>query len=216
MKTIIKIFVCNPFMVNNYVLRNEKNEALLIDAGYSNNEEWSILHNYIIQEKLDIKACLITHPHIDHIWGINEFYNKYAKDIMMSPEGYQLYQNINDLADQLGMDKIDILDKSKIKFISEGEIKIGDFCIIVLETPGHSDGSLCFYLPEDNIILSGDLLFYESVGRTDFITGDWNKLVDSVKNKLYKLPDDTKIYPGHGDPTTIGHEKKNNPFVSEL
>ncbi|HPX46347.1 MAG TPA: MBL fold metallo-hydrolase [Bacteroidales bacterium] len=209
----LKVFVCNPFMVNNYIISNDTNDALLIDAGYYSHEEWEALQNYLSMEHLNVKACLITHPHIDHAIGISNFYQKYNIEIMMSEAGYHLYESIVDIADQFGMDQVDILTKDKIKFINEGNIKIGDFDILVYETPGHADGSLCYYFSDEKIIFTGDVLFYESVGRTDFITGDWDALVNSIKNKLYKLPDEVKVYPGHGNPTSIGHEKSNNPFV---
>ncbi|HQC60301.1 MAG TPA: MBL fold metallo-hydrolase [Bacteroidales bacterium] len=209
----LKVFVCNPFMVNNYIISNDTNDALLIDAGYYSHEEWEALQNYLSMEHLNVKACLITHPHIDHAIGISNFYQKYNIEIMMSDAGYHLYESIVDIADQFGMDQVDILTKDKIKFINEGNIKIGDFDILVYETPGHADGSLCYYFSDEKIIFTGDVLFYESVGRTDFITGDWDALVNSIKNKLYKLPDEVKVYPGHGNPTSIGHEKSNNPFV---
>jgi len=209
----LKVFVCNPFMVNNYIISNDTNDALLIDAGYYSHEEWEALQNYLSMEHLNVKACLITHPHIDHAIGISNFYQKYNIEIMMSDAGYHLYESIVDIADQFGMDQVDILTKDKIKFINEGNIKIGDFDILVYETPGHADGSLCYYFSDEKIIFTGDVLFYESVGRTDFITGDWDALVNSIKNKLYKLPDEVKVYPGHGNPTSIGHEKSNNPFI---
>lgn len=209
----LKLFVCNPFTVNNYIISNDNNEALLIDAGYYSNEEWETLQNYLTLEHLNVKACLITHPHIDHVIGISALYQKYNIEILMSEAGYHLYDSIVDVADQFGMEQVEILAKDKIKFINEGNIKIGDFDILVYETPGHADGSLCFYFSDEKIIFTGDVLFYESVGRTDFITGDWDALVNSIKNKLYKLPDDVKVYPGHGNPTSIGHEKSNNPFV---
>lgn len=209
----IRLFVCNPFMVNNYVISNEKNEAILIDAGYYTNEEWEALKNYLIMEQLTVKACLITHPHIDHAIGIYNLYQMYNIDILMSEAGYHLYESIVDVADQFGMDQVEILTKDKIKFINEGKIKIGDFDILVYETPGHADGSLCFYFSNESIIFTGDVLFNESVGRTDFITGNWDKLEKSIKTKLYILPDETKVYPGHGDTTSIEHEKVNNPFV---
>ncbi len=209
----IRLFVCNPFMVNNYVISNEKNEALLIDAGYYSNEEWEALKNYLTMEQLMVKACLITHPHIDHAVGIYNLYQIYNIDILMNEKGYSLYESIVDVADQFGMDQVEILPKDKIKFIDEGNIKINDFDIQVFDTPGHADGSLCFYFPNESIIFTGDVLFNESVGRTDFITGDWDKLVNSIKTKLYNLPDVVKVYPGHGDTTSIGHEKAKNPFV---
>jgi glyoxylase-like metal-dependent hydrolase (beta-lactamase superfamily II) len=200
-------------MVNNYVISNEKNEALLIDAGYYSNEEWEALKNYLTMEQLIVKACLITHPHIDHAVGIYNLYQIYNIDILMNEKGYSLYESIVDVADQFGMDQVEILPKDKIKFIDEGNIKINDFDIQVFDTPGHADGSLCFYFPNESIIFTGDVLFNESVGRTDFITGDWDKLVNSIKTKLYNLPDVVKVYPGHGDTTSIGHEKAKNPFV---
>jgi glyoxylase-like metal-dependent hydrolase (beta-lactamase superfamily II) len=200
-------------MVNNYVISNEKNEALLIDAGYYSNEEWEALKNYLTMEQLMVKACLITHPHIDHAVGIYNLYQIYNIDILMNEKGYSLYESIVDVADQFGMDQVEILPKDKIKFIDEGNIKINDFDIQVFDTPGHADGSLCFYFPNESIIFTGDVLFNESVGRTDFITGDWDKLVNSIKTKLYNLPDVVKVYPGHGDTTSIGHEKAKNPFV---
>lgn len=209
----LKLFVCNPFTVNNYIISNDNNEALLIDAGYYSNEEWETLQNYLTLEHLNVKACLITHPHIDHVIGISALYQKYNIEILMSEAGYHLYDSIVDVADQFGMEQVEILAKDKIKFINEGNIKIGDFDILVYETPGHADGSLCFYFSDEKIIFTGDVLFYDSVGRTDFITGDWDALVNSIKNKLYKLPDEVKVYPGHGNPTSIGHEKYNNPFV---
>lgn len=111
----LKLFVCNPFTVNNYIISNENNDALLIDAGYYSNEEWETLQNYLTLEHLNVKACLITHPHIDHVIGISALYQKYNIEILMSEAGYHLYESIVDVADQFGMEQVEILDKDKIK-----------------------------------------------------------------------------------------------------
>lgn len=182
-------------------------EAIVIDPG----DQVHIIENYLKENDLDCKAILLTHGHFDHITAANE---------LKSITGAQIYAHENEsglLADPemnasayMGNEitlKPDILLKDK------EDIVLGGLTWQVLYTPGHTEGGACYYLPEMEIIFTGDTLFYESIGRTDFSTGDHQTLIESIHNQLMALDDGVEVYPGHGRPTTIGHERDKNPYL---
>jgi len=209
----IKIFTFNLFSENTFILwDHETKEAAVIDPGTSSNEEEKILSNFISDEKLIVKYLINTHCHIDHILGCRFVKEKY-KPVYFAPE--------NDLPlldhaqQQALMFNISLEDPPKPdEFISEQlELFLGKIKMNFLFTPGHTPGEFCVYLEKEKICIVGDVLFNESIGRTDLWGGDYNTLIKSIETKLLTLPDNVIIYSGHGDSSTIGYEKQNNPFL---
>ena len=211
----VQPFTFNPVQENTYVLYNEKGECCIIDPGCYFASEEQALRGFIEQNGLRPILLLNTHCHLDHIFG-NRFVHK----------TYQLQLHLHQLekavleygptAGQLWQLPFDNYD-AELVFIDEGQtIRIGDDELHVLFTPGHSPGSVSFYDKEATFVISGDVLFQGSVGRTDLPGGSFAILEESIKTKLYTLPEDTIVYPGHGDSTTIGDEMKTNPFVKMI
>jgi hydroxyacylglutathione hydrolase len=208
----VQPFTFNPVQENTYVVYNEKGQCCIIDPGCYFASEEQALKNFIEQNSLQPIYLLNTHCHLDHIFG-NQFVHKtwdlplhlnhLEKAVLdYGPASGQLWQ--------LPFVNYD----GELIFIDEGEIvRIGEDELYVLFTPGHSPGHLSFYSKENKFVISGDVLFEGSVGRTDLPGGDFTILEESIKTKLYTLPEDTIVFPGHGDSTTIGDEMKTNPFV---
>ncbi len=208
----IKAFEFNDFHVNTFVLYDETSDCVIIDPGCITDGEHKELTSFISQNKLHPVKLFNTHAHIDHIVG-NKFvattYNiglevhKGAMSFLHSAKGYAV---------AFGFDNVEFVDP--VGFVEEGDvIKFGNSELKVLYTPGHADGSICFYSEKENFIIVGDVLFRDSIGRTDLPSGDFDMLMKSIKTKLFELPANTVVYPGHGGTTTIEYEKENNPFV---
>lgn len=208
----IQYFAFNPFQENTYLLINEKKDCIIIDPGCYFEEERKELLQYIEKEGLNVTRLLNTHCHLDHIFG-----NKLiARTFNVGLEIHRLEQAVLDRSPQVGVMYNVPFDPSPMpaRYIEEGEkIRLGDDVLDVLFTPGHSPGSICFYHAAQQFLIGGDVLFYQSIGRTDLPGGHHNTLLNSIRQQLFVLPDDVKVYPGHGQPTTIGFEKKHNPFL---
>lgn len=165
-----------------------------------------------LQEKgLNVKGILLTHGHFDHIWGTNKLRELSGASIYAYEAEKVLCEDaITNVSDQVGRPYTVVPDY----YVKDGEeITIAGMTCKVIATPGHTVGSCCYYFEEAGMLIAGDTLFQESVGRTDLATGSMSAIIHSVKDKLFLLPDETKVYPGHGDVTSIGHEKRYNPFV---
>jgi glyoxylase-like metal-dependent hydrolase (beta-lactamase superfamily II) len=208
----IKVFSHNIYQMNAYLLYDETHEGVLIDAGNSNDEELQQIIDFVVQENISLKKLLNTHAHIDHIVG---------NDAIIKTFDVKLYAHQASLiffitADHYGASLGFSLEDTHLPdvFIDEGdEIKFGNTSLKVIYTPGHADGSVCFYDETNQYVIVGDVLFQQSIGRTDLPTGDFDLLAESIRNKLYTLPPDTEVYPGHGPSTRISYEKLDNPFV---
>jgi len=209
----IKVFTFNTFSENTIILWDEEsNETAIIDPGTSSTDEENELSNFISSKNLNIKYLINTHCHIDHILGckfIKEKYNPvyYApeKDIPLLEHAQQQAQMFDIILDE--PPKPDLL-------IDEAtDISLGNSNLKFLFTPGHTPGEYCIYLEKEKICITGDVLFNESIGRTDLWGGNYNTLIDSIEKKLLTLPDEVVIYPGHGETSAIGYEKQNNPFL---
>lgn len=211
----VQSFTFNPVQENTYVVYNEKGQCCIIDPGCYFASEEKQLKDFIEENRLQPIYLLNTHCHLDHIFG-NQFVHK-TYDLMLHlsrPEQAVLeYGPASGQMYQLPF----VNYEGELKFLDEGDvIRIGEDELHVLFTPGHSPGHISFYNREGKFVLSGDVLFQGSVGRTDLPGGDFGILEESIKTKLYTLPEGTIVYPGHGETTTIGDEIKSNPFVNMI
>lgn len=206
-------FTYNPFQENTYLLVDEQNNAILIDPGfYSSSEQQSFIH-FIEKEKIELKKLWLTHAHLDHVMG-NAMVNRvYMLKPYLHPDELEILINAPQVGQIYGV-PVEASPEPE-GFLNEGKIMFGDCDIQIILAPGHSPGSICFYIPKIKSLIGGDVLFNGSIGRTDLPGGDYETLITSIKTKLFALPDDTIVYSGHGPSTTIGRERLSNPFVGE-
>nr|WP_321377979.1 MBL fold metallo-hydrolase [uncultured Bacteroides sp.] len=208
----IKRFEFNMFPVNCYVLSDDSNEAVVIDPGCFYEEEKMALKKYIDSNGLTIKHLLNTHLHLDHIFG-NPF--------MLKEYGIKAEANkadefwLEQAPKQSRMFGFELKEEPVPlgKYICDGDIiSFGSLTLEAIHVPGHSPGSLVYYCKQENCMFSGDVLFQGSIGRADLARGNFDELLENICSRLFILPNDTVVYPGHGAPTTIGIEKTENPF----
>lgn len=205
-------FTFNPYQENTYLIINDDKECIIIDPGMYNTSEQQSLYEYITKHDLTPKLLLNTHCHIDHVLGNNFIYEQWGLKPLFHENEVPILIAVENYAPQMGIR----YDKSPISenFIKDKQIiAFGRTNIEAILAPGHSPGHLCYYLKDQNILIGGDVLFKNSIGRTDLPGGDHQTLLNSIKNKIYTLPDNTKVLPGHGDNTLIAFEKKTNPFI---
>ncbi len=210
----IKSFTFNPFEENTYLLFDETAECLIIDPGCYMQDEKDELVNFIEDKKLNPVLLLNTHCHVDHIFGNKFLFDKYGLLPQCHQAELRLMEAASEYSKQWGV-FLEPSPKPKVFLDENNEIKFGNQTLKILFTPGHSPGSICFYHAEEKKIISGDVLFQRSIGRTDLPMGDYDTLIESIRTKLYTLPNDVQVFPGHGPATTIGFEKMYNPFVKE-
>lgn len=210
--TKIKKFTFNPFQENTYVIHDETGECVIVDPGCYNGQEEKELKSYIQEEKLNPVYLLNTHCHIDHVLG-NDFVISTWKIPFITHQGeIKSLLSVPAYAPMMGINPPVV--RSPDKTVDEPEeISFGNTNLKVLFTPGHSTAHICFYCEKANLLVAGDVLFKGSIGRTDLPGGDGKTLMESIFNKLLPLPDETKVYPGHMENTTIGDEKRTNPFI---
>ena len=209
----VKSFTFNFFNENTFVLwDDETKESAIIDPGVYSSDEQKTLTDFITNQHLNVKFLINTHCHIDHILGckfvkekFNPVYYAPEKDILLLENSVMQAQMFDiNFEEPPSPDKL---------INDETELFLGDSKIVFLFTPGHTPGEYCLYLEKEKICITGDVLFKEGIGRTDLWGGNYDALINSIENKLFSLPDDVKIYPGHGDESTIGYEKQYNPFL---
>ena len=209
----IQTFVFNPFQENTIVAFDETNEAVVIDPGCYEPEERKELDDFISTQKLTVKYLLNTHCHIDHVLGNDYVKEKYKVKLLIHAYDEPLLRAVKNYAPNYGF--AGYREALPDQFLKEGDtVQFGNTTLHVLFLPGHSPGHIGFYNREQKVILSGDVLFEGSIGRTDLPGGDFNTLLDSIHRKLFTLPDDVVVYPGHGGTTTLGEEKISNPFCA--
>jgi len=208
----IKSFVFNPVQENTYVLSDEKDACCLIDPGCYFGNERTALGGYIEQKGLSPKILLNTHCHLDHIFGNKFVYDTWDLPLHLHEKEKPVLENAPGAGLQWGLPFENY--RGELIFLAEGDrITLGENELEVLFLPGHSPGSVGFYCAAQGFLIGGDVLFREGIGRTDLPDGDHDTLLRSIRSVLWTLPDEVVIYPGHGDETTIGWEKKHNPFL---
>ncbi|MDD2480862.1 MAG: MBL fold metallo-hydrolase [Lutispora sp.] len=195
------------YQANCYILWDEEtNKTAVIDPGGDFDE----LRKFIESNNLNIKYIILTHGHGDHIGALIEAKDYFKAEVMVHSDDYDMLQNNNrNYSSKLGYNKVEVKADKKL---NDGDvISLGSIFMEIIHTPGHTRGSICIKC--DNIVFSGDTLFAGSIGRTDLDGGSFNDIINSIKNKILILPDNTEVYPGHGPSTTVAIEKKNNPFL---
>jgi len=209
----IRPFIFNLFSENTYVVWDPvSREAAIIDPGMSNHSEEKLLDNFIREEKLAVKAILLTHIHIDHTFGVEHIKEVYNAPILANKADEFLGQRRLDQARMFHL-PMNLSPLVIDRFIDEGEVmRIGAEKVLALHAPGHSPGSLLYYIPSAGLLLTGDVLFQGSIGRTDLPGGDYGQLIGSINKKITGLPPSTIVYPGHGPKTTIADELRTNPY----
>lgn len=206
----INRFVIGPVGTNCYIVRNEESgECFLVDPADCPPE----LLRFIREEKLAVKAVLLTHGHFDHIMGLDGLLSEYPVPVYAHEDEKPILENadLNASSSMYGRG----YTFSGAEYVSDGSrLEIAGMTAEVIATPGHTAGGCCYYFRKEKVLFSGDTLFCASVGRTDLPTGNGSRLIRSIREKLFILPDETRVFPGHMDETTIGYEKKYNPFAS--
>lgn len=209
----LKTFIFNPIQVNSYLLWDSKKEAVLIDCGCFHEHEKEELKQFITSNGLTLRHYLNTHLHFDHIFGSPFIFKEFGVSPEANDADLHWAENIASRVARFGIqynEKIPSLGR----VLKDGdEIMCGDSRIVAIAVPGHSPGSLAYYLPQEGMLFSGDALFWNSIGRTDFPDSCHDELIKNIKERLFTLPDDTAVYPGHDRATTIGYEKEYNMFV---
>jgi hydroxyacylglutathione hydrolase len=206
----ITVLTVNPFQENTYVVW-EGNDAVIVDPGFATSAEFGIFRKLIDENGLTLKAVLLTHAHVDHVIGLQRVLDYYEVPVYLSHADLHLWENYMSQAALFG------IQAQPFGFTPEdypsGRLEIGKVAFDVIPTPGHSPDHVSLYFRENDVLIAGDAVFMESIGRTDLYRGDFGELETSIREKLYVLPDKTRVLPGHGPETSIGHEKKYNPFV---
>jgi hydroxyacylglutathione hydrolase len=209
---IIQSFTFNPFEENTYVVSDETRECIIIDPGCYTDDEKAEIAKYIGDNKLKPVKILLTHAHIDHILGNNFLTGKYNIPIQMSIIETGLLQAAPEYGKMWGI-AAEPSPEPQL-FVDEGtDVTFGNTILKTIFTPGHSPGSFSYFHKETGNLFSGDVLFMQSIGRSDLPGGDYNLLLKSIKEKLLRLDDNTVVWSGHGPSTTIGDERENNPFL---
>lgn len=208
----IETFTFNPYQENTYLLIDQEGNCVIIDPGMHSLQEQSYFKDFIVNNNLKPTLLLNTHCHIDHVlgnhfinenWGLKPNFHEFEVPVLVSVENY---------APQMGFR----YETSPIPetFLQDKEIiEFGGHKIEAIFAPGHSPGHLCYYIDDQKILIGGDVLFQNSIGRTDLPGGDHQTLLNSIQKRIYTLPENVEVYPGHGPTTTIGFEKNTNPFV---
>ena len=209
----IKQFTFSPVQENTYILFNEEKECIIIDPGCYSSQERNQLKDYVVEHGLQPKYLLNTHCHLDHIFGNRFVATTFNLVLHIHPNEEKVLSMGPTFGDMWGLPFQNY--EGDLVLLKEGDtIRLGNDLLEILEAPGHSPGSICFYNSKQQFIIGGDVLFNGSIGRTDLPMGDFDTLINSIRTKLWPLPDEVVVYSGHGPTTTIGKEKRSNPFLT--
>lgn len=206
----IDVLVVGMVQTNCYIVTNESTkDIIIIDPG----DEPEKVIEAVKEKGGNVRGILLTHGHFDHIYGVPDLRKEFHVKVYAGKEEEALLMNPAWNCSSMGRGDISIKADEYVK--DKDELHLGSFHIQVIYTPGHTKGCVCYYLEEEAALFSGDTLFFESIGRTDLPTGNSHCIIESVKEKLLPLPQQTRVYPGHGASTSIAYEKKNNPYAAE-
>ena len=205
----------NPFQENTIVLSDESGECVIVDAGNYTPQEDAALSKYITDNGLKPVMAVNTHGHVDHMLGVNYVKETYGIPFAIHGKDKFLIDSAPTHGAIYGF-KVDKVPTVDIDLEGQKELKFGNTVFQIIETPGHTPGHVAFYNSDNKLLLTGDTLFRESIGRTDLPGGDYSWIMRSILDKLIPLGDDVHFYPGHGMESTIGHESLYNPFVTEV
>ncbi|WP_411274590.1 MBL fold metallo-hydrolase [Daejeonella sp.] len=209
----IQTFVCNPYQENTYLLYDETLECAIIDPGMYDGDEQNEVLKFIAEKKLKPVLLLNTHCHIDHVLGNKFIYDTYGL-LPQFHEGEQAVLNaVVSYAPQMGI-RYEVSPIPEKYLPEAGTVKFGNSTLDLIFSPGHSPAHLCFHNKEFKFLIGGDVLFYQSIGRTDLPGGNHNQLITNIREKIFTLADDCRVFSGHGQSTTIGYEKQFNPFLT--
>lgn len=207
----IQAFVFNFASENTYVIYNENKNAWLIDPGNSTQQETDAIEKFISEKQLKIQKILLTHAHIDHILGLQWAVDTYKVPVLMHKEDQEVFNMFQISGMRFGMQLNHI--KAEVQYIDENsELDLDGEKFKIYHVPGHSPGSVVYHNENGKFIISGDVLFEGSIGRTDLYKGNYEQLIEGIKAKLFVLYGETQVFSGHGNPTSIGFEKQHNPF----
>jgi hydroxyacylglutathione hydrolase len=208
----VNSFTFSPVQENTYVVYNETGECCVVDPGCYFGNERNELKEFIQTSGLTPKYLLNTHCHLDHVFGNKFIHDTWGLTLHLHEKEKPVleYAPTSGISWGLPFDNY----KGDLIFLREGDtIALGNDALQVLFTPGHSPGHICFYCKDQQFVIGGDVLFRESIGRTDLPGGNFDTLIGSIRNQLFVLPDETVVFSGHGPQTTIGYEKVHNPFL---
>lgn len=208
----VKVFTFSPIQENTYVLYNEHKKAIVIDPGCYFPAEQEQLYQFIESTGLEVVQLLNTHCHLDHVFGNKWVYETFKTPLCIHPDEEPMLKMAPLSGEKWGLPFENY--NGPLQYLQPGDtILLGNDALKVILAPGHSPASICFYCEFESFLIGGDVLFRESIGRTDLPGGNHEQLLTSIREQLFTLPNDVKVYPGHGLTTTIGHEKRHNPFM---
>jgi len=209
----VEVFVFNPFQENTIVLYDETKDCVILDPGCYELDEKTELTEFIRKNGLHVKMLLNTHCHIDHVLGNSFVKETYKTKLFIHRHDEFVLRAVSSYASNYGFPQYD--PATPDGYLEDGtDITFGNQKFSILFVPGHAPGHVAFYNDKAKVLIGGDVLFRNSIGRTDLPGGNFDTLIQSIHEKLFTLPDDVTVYPGHGPETTIGFEKKNNPFCA--
>lgn len=209
----IQKFEVNLFGENTYIIWDEATgEAAVVDPGMTSSEEFQAIESFLVKNHLNLKAILLTHQHVDHIFGVEQLRKLYGVPVISHSSDSVLGERAVEQARMFHL-PMEMPPMIPDRLVNDGDIlNLGKEEIYALHAPGHSPGSLLYYIPSAGMLLTGDVLFRGSIGRTDLPGGNYNQLLSSIHKKILTLPPSTIVYPGHGPTTTIADEMRSNPF----
>jgi len=212
----ITSFTFNPFQENTYIVFDNTRECVIIDPGCFHPNERKMLVDYLSKEGLKPVRLLNTHCHLDHIFGNQFIFDQYGLLPEIHEDELPILESYPMVAERYGVPNAQPSPLPKRYIQKDEEITFGESKMKALLTPGHSPASISFYFEPEGFVIAGDVLFYESIGRTDLPGGDYDTLLASIKRELLPMKDETVVFSGHGQQTTIGHERQNNPFLRKI
>lgn len=211
----ISLLTFNAFAENTYILSDETGECIIVDAGCSSQHEKTRLEEFIAGNGLKPVMAVNTHGHVDHMLGAAFVRERFGIPFALHGEDRFLVESAREHGSLYGF-RVEAIPEVDIDLAGRESIEFGRTALQIIHTPGHTPGHVCLYNPQEKVLLSGDTLFRESIGRTDLPGGDYSWIMRSILERLIPLGDEVKFFPGHGPDSTIGHEVLYNPFVTEI